>query len=79
MPGRIKVREEKIKALDEVKKLADESTSVIFTNYRGMTVKQITNLRRSLRPSGAVYKVVKNTLSMRALPKLKDQSKGSIG
>ena len=34
----------------------------IVTDYRGLTVEQITNLRRRLRPVGGHYQVVKNTL-----------------
>lgn len=40
-----------------------ESSSVIVTHYHGLTVAQITNLRRSLRTNGASLKVVKNTLA----------------
>jgi large subunit ribosomal protein L10 len=39
------------------------SNSVIVTHYHGLTVSEVTNLRRSLRDSGASFKVVKNTLS----------------
>src|SRR5215204_7583720 len=48
-----------------VAELADEfrsSTAAVLTEYRGLTVAQITNLRRSLG-SSATYAVVKNTLT----------------
>lgn len=47
----------------------------VVTDYRGLTVEQITRLRRRLRPAGAQYQVVKNTLlkiamSQQSLPDL---------
>lgn len=48
---------------DAVKALKDEFQSYngfIFTDYRGMTVAQITELRNALRKNDAAYRVVKN-------------------
>ena len=48
---------------DAVKALKDEFAgydSFIFTDYRGMTVEQITALRKTLRKQDAAYRVVKN-------------------
>lgn len=39
----------------------------IVTDYRGLTVAQISTLRRRLRPIGGRYQVVKNTLLKRAM------------
>jgi large subunit ribosomal protein L10 len=39
----------------------------IVTDYRGLTVEQITALRKRLRPVGGRYQVVKNTLLKRAM------------
>ena len=62
-----KVRPDKVATVDEVKsKVAGTSTAVV-TEYRGMTVAQISNLRRQLRALGADYKVFKNTLVRRAI------------
>ncbi|NQU17323.1 MAG: 50S ribosomal protein L10 [Candidatus Saganbacteria bacterium] len=69
MPGRTIVRPEKIKSVEAMKELADKSSTIIITNYKGMTVKQLTQLRCSLRSCGAQYKIVKNSVSVRALPK----------
>ena len=44
------------------------TSSMIITDYRGLTVDEISKLRRKIRPLGAEYKVVKNTLLKRALP-----------
>ncbi len=39
-----------------------ESTLALVIDYQGLTVSQITDLRRRLRPTGTVCKVTKNTL-----------------
>jgi large subunit ribosomal protein L10 len=55
-------RPEKVAVVDEVRgKLAD-ADAALLTEYRGLTVKQLADLRRQLRPTGAEYKVYKNTL-----------------
>ena len=41
--------------------------AAIVTDYRGLTVELITDLRKRLRPVGGKYRVVKNTLLKRAL------------
>jgi large subunit ribosomal protein L10 len=46
------------------------SQDFIFTNYRGLTVEQITNLRKLLRARGAQYKVVKNNFARIAFQQL---------
>ncbi|MDD2391239.1 MAG: 50S ribosomal protein L10 [Desulfobacterales bacterium] len=42
------------------------SKVVILTDYKGLDVSAITKMRRQLRESGIDYKVVKNTLMVRA-------------
>jgi large subunit ribosomal protein L10 len=42
------------------------ATSAIVTDYRGLTVKQLEELRTQLRGQGIDYHVVKNTLARRA-------------
>ncbi|NLW11256.1 MAG: 50S ribosomal protein L10 [Clostridiaceae bacterium] len=41
--------------------------AMVFTDYRGLTVEQDTQLRSALRKAGVTYKVIKNSLSGRAL------------
>ena len=55
-------RAEKVAVVDEVRGLFDESNAAILTEYRGLKVKDLAGLRRSLRPSGGEYKIYKNTL-----------------
>jgi large subunit ribosomal protein L10 len=58
--------EEKITQVEELKKELDGVTSLIFTDYRGLKVQEIQELRRRLRARGIRYQVVKNTLLRRA-------------
>jgi len=42
---------------------AKASSSLIFTEYRGMTVAQISDLRKKLKDSNSTYKVVRNNFA----------------
>jgi large subunit ribosomal protein L10 len=42
------------------------SQAVLFTDYRGLTVAQVSDLRKQLRESGTTFTIVKNTLFKRA-------------
>ncbi len=59
-------RPEKVAAVAEVKDRLESATSVVVTEYRGLTVTQLQELRSNLRSSGGRYKVYKNTLVRRA-------------
>jgi large subunit ribosomal protein L10 len=52
--------------LKEVQDDMSRASIAISADYRGLTVAQITDLRRALRPAGAEVKVVKNTLAVMA-------------
>ncbi len=54
--------QEKIDAVAELKDVLERSTMVVSTHYRGMTVKEMQELRRKLREGGIEVMVVKNTL-----------------
>ncbi len=56
-------KEEKGQAIEELKKRFSEAKAVIFTDYKGMTVAELSDLRRLLRAGGVEYSVVKNTLA----------------
>jgi large subunit ribosomal protein L10 len=43
------------------------SDSAILVDYKGLNVPQVTDLRRQLRVAKAKYKVVKNTIALRAI------------
>ncbi len=55
-----------------VEEIADKftrSSSAILYDYRGLTVEEVTELRKQFREAGVDYKVYKNTLVKRALEK----------
>jgi large subunit ribosomal protein L10 len=56
-------RAEKVAVVEEVRRHLGESDAVIVTEYRGLKVKDLAALRRSLAPLGAEYRVYKNTLA----------------
>src|SRR6476469_9055710 len=56
---------EKISAVDEITEHFSSSSAAVITEYRGLSVKQITDLRRALGRD-TTYAVVKNTLTKRA-------------
>src|SRR5947209_14841244 len=53
----------KKETVKELQQLFQNSQVLIFTDYRGLTVADITNLRRQLREKGVEYHVTKNTLT----------------
>ena len=62
-----KIRPDKVATVDEVKSKVDGTSTAVVTEYRGLTVAEISTLRRQLRTLGADYKVFKNTLVLRAI------------
>lgn len=56
-------RPEKEAAVKEIADKLTSSKSVVVTDYMGLDVAAITELRKNLRESGVEYKVVKNTLA----------------
>ena len=59
-------RPEKVQAVADIKERLVGAEAVFLTEYRGLTVKAVQALRRSLRESGAEYKVVKMSLAQLA-------------
>jgi large subunit ribosomal protein L10 len=59
-------RPEKVAVVTEVRERFDSADAALLTEYRGLSVTELAALRRSLRESGAEYKVYKNTLVRRA-------------
>ena len=53
--------------IEAVKARADKASFAVITDFKGMTVEELTNLRVSLRTAGGEYLVVKNTLARIAL------------
>jgi len=56
-------RPEKTQAVEEITTRFQESTAALLTEYRGLSVSDIAELRGALREADADYKVLKNTLT----------------
>lgn len=59
--------EDKKALVAEVKAVAETAHSAVAAEYRGLSVGQMTNLRKEARSAGVYLRVVKNTLARRAL------------
>jgi large subunit ribosomal protein L10 len=74
-------RDDKAAAISELNEGIGSATNAFLISFRGITVPQVTELRRQVRDSGSEYLVVKNTLALIAvkdspLVALKEQFKG---
>ena len=57
----------KVEIVDTITKGLKEAETVTFVNFHGLTVKEVTELRKALRGQGVKYYVAKKTLVKRAL------------
>lgn len=53
----------KVETVGEIKEKFSRSELAVLTDYRGLTVAELTALRRQLRRAGVDYRVAKNTLT----------------
>jgi large subunit ribosomal protein L10 len=60
-------RSEKEQVIAEVKEKVLRASGMYFADFTGITVEQVTELRREFRKVNADYRVVKNTLARKAL------------
>lgn len=65
-----KIIEKKASVVEEIKEKIQNASSVVFFEYRGLTVSETDKLRKILRESNSEFKVYKNTLAQRALESL---------
>ena len=61
-----KVLNEKAQLVTDVATKFRESTTTVVADYRGLSVAQVTQLRKTLREAGVEFQVLKNTLVRRA-------------
>jgi large subunit ribosomal protein L10 len=57
----------KVEVVDEVKTRMSTATASIVSEYRGLTVAELADLRHALAAAGGDYKIFKNTLVRRAI------------
>lgn len=60
-------RQKKVKTVAKLNEKLATAKAVIFTNYQGLTHKQLEDLKRAIKPMQAEYIVAKNSLVLRAL------------
>jgi large subunit ribosomal protein L10 len=74
-------RAKKVAAVEKLGGELKSATSMIVATYSKLTVTQDFELRKALRPTGAKYRVVKNTLAERASKgtKVEDALKNLVG
>jgi len=60
-------RSEKTEAIVELNQIFKDANLMVVTRQSGLTVQEVTDLRRKVRAAGASYKVAKNRLTLRAL------------
>ncbi len=60
-------REQKVETLKNLKTIVDKSKSLVFVNFKGLTVAAANEMRRGLKAAGVKYLVAKKTLTKRAL------------
>jgi large subunit ribosomal protein L10 len=53
----------KAETIEELRKRLRDATSAVLTEYRGLSVQQLSELRRQLKSASAEYRVVKNRLA----------------
>ena len=60
-------RTEKEQLVNELKEKIDGASALLYTDFTGLNVKAMTDLRRRFRRAGIDYVVIKNTLALRAV------------
>ena len=65
-----KIQPTKTAAIQELKRKIEGSSDFVFAEYRGLTVEQISNLRKQLREKNVEFHVVKNNFARIAFEEL---------
>jgi large subunit ribosomal protein L10 len=60
-------RSEKAEEIAKLNQIFKDTNLLVITRQSGLTVQEVTDLRRKVRAAGASYKVTKNRLTLRAL------------
>lgn len=77
-------REDKVAFVEDIRGRFSDSPLVVLADFRGSSVDQMNALRRACEPTGAHFRVVKNTLCRRAVDGtdaagLAEHFKGNVG
>ena len=60
-------RDEKAQLLEDLKQLFNDSDVIVVSHYKGLTVKDVSELRNNVRNAGAGFRVTKNRITRLAL------------
>ncbi|MBA3657706.1 MAG: 50S ribosomal protein L10, partial [Gemmatimonadaceae bacterium] len=60
-------RADKEQIVSDLSEKLKGATSLYYTDFTGLNVKRMTDLRRRLKKAGVEYVVIKNTLALRAV------------
>jgi large subunit ribosomal protein L10 len=77
-------RTEKQQLIDDLHKELEASPHAVLVDFRGLSVPAVTEFRKKVKASGSRYRVIKNSLALRAakgtaLEKLGDKLQGTTG
>jgi large subunit ribosomal protein L10 len=77
-------RTEKAQLIEELHRELESSPHAVLVDFRGLSVPAVTEFRRKVKAAGSQYRVVKNSLALRAakgtaLEKLGDKLEGTTG
>lgn len=77
-------REKKKQIISELEEIFTGSTAAVFSDYRGLSAAQLTEMRRKLKAEAVSYRVVKNTMARFAAdragkPFITDLLEGPVG
>lgn len=62
--------QEKMQSVERLREHLGTAKTAVLTEYRGLTVRQLSDLRKQLKAASAEYKVVKNRLARLAVKEL---------
>ena len=63
-----KTRQQKEEQVTKLSEKLSKAKAIVFADYKGLTMKQLSDLRNKLREANAEFTVTKNTLLKRSLP-----------
>jgi large subunit ribosomal protein L10 len=66
VPRTGEARPEKVAVVEEIRQKLADADAAVLTEYRGLRVGELADLRGALRPAGGEFKIFKNTLARRA-------------
>ena len=61
---------DKLKKVEEISEELSKAKSIFMTDFEGLSVDDMTELRQQFRKAGVKYKIVKNTLAKRSAEKV---------